>query len=215
MSDAHGRSVVHLDGCADRHLEHYLDPAGSRAYWTYDQPSDPDRLTALDFLAPTLLSLRPTHMHVVPLFQPSGAHAELRRAMEAVLQLPPADFLDLDLMEPDGHWATVRRAMAASEKVIWWTAVSVSKTLHRKRPDLVPVFDSEVFVFYLGKRPSGRAAPGRFWPSLQADLLEHRELLEEWRNRHQPKDGPRLSLLRVADIVVWEHQVTGCSAGRA
>jgi hypothetical protein len=212
MLTASVRSASELRPCADRHLADYLDPAGRRAYWTYDQPSDPDRLTALDCLAPMLLSLRPTYEHVVPLFQPSGPYAELRRQMEAVLALPPADFLDLDLGDPDGPWATVRRAMAASEKVPWWTAVSVSKTLHRKRPDLVPVYDSKVFAFYLGRPPSGRGAPGRFWPALQADLRDHRALVTHWRDGHQPQNGPRLSALRVADIVVWEHQVTGCSA---
>lgn len=102
MLTASVRSASELRPCADRHLADYLDPAGRRAYWTYDQPSDPDRLTALDCLAPMLLSLRPTYEHVVPLFQPSGPHAELRRQMEAVLALPPADFLDLDLGDPDG-----------------------------------------------------------------------------------------------------------------
>ncbi|RJK94739.1 DUF6308 family protein [Vallicoccus soli] len=206
------RSVSELRPCGDRHLDDHLDPTGGRAYWTYDQPSEPDTLTPLDCLAPTLLSLRLTFDNVVPLFQPAGPHAELRRCMQAVLDLPPVDFLELDLADPASPWATVRRAMIASEHVPWWTAVSVSKVLHRKRPDLVPVYDSQVFAFYFGRPPSGRGAPGRFWPRLQSDLGEQWALVDAWRHRHQPPEGPRLTLLRVADIVIWEHQVTGCSA---
>lgn len=207
-----GRSIGDLQQCAAAHLRHYLDPAAGRAYWTYDVASDPATLTALDCLAPNLLSVSVKDPVVIPMFKPSGPLRELHDAMQAVLDLPDEpDFLELDLTDATGPWAVVRNAMRKSENrdgvATGITAVGVSKILHRKRPSLVPVYDSKVFAFYFGRGPSGRRAPRHFWPTLQLDLQDNQTWVAALRNELLPAGGPPLSTLRAADIVIWEHMV--------
>lgn len=217
-------SVRALQACAAGHFADYTcnRPVGNRptrAFAAYDRQGDPTQLTPTDCLAPNLLSMRLGFAEVVPMFQlrDAGAgappHAELLEAMQGVLDDPRSStdrFVSLDLEDPHGVWSVVRHAMAASENVPGLTAVAVSKILHRKRPELVPIYDSKVFEFYLGKRPSGKSAPSRFWPAIQADIRDNEEWLLELADSVRTADGRKVSPLRVADIVIWEHQVTGC-----
>jgi len=85
-------------------------------------------------------------------------------------------------------------------------ASKVTKILHRKRPRLVPIFDSRVGGFY------GVAAgkPWDMWPIIQEELRAHGEWLKELAGPHRTPDNHELSLLRTLDIVVWEH-TQGCS----
>jgi hypothetical protein len=210
-------SIASLHACAERHLRHYIDPHGPRAFTAYDRQGDPARLEPVDCLAPVLLSVRLTYGQVIPLFQPEGAGAALRWAMQAVLDDPAcatADFLDVSLDPDAGPWALVDRAIVAGKDVAEVKAVAITKILHRKRPHLVPIFDKKVYRFYLGENPSSGAyqdTPRRLWPVLQHDLRSHREWLTKLAAPVLTPDGRSLSPLRAADIVIWEHQVTGCA----
>ena len=46
---------------------------------------------------------------------------------------------------------------------------------------------------------------------LQSDLRANRAWLASLAARMQTPDGRDLSALRTADIVIWEHMVTGCT----
>ncbi|MFE2830478.1 DUF6308 family protein [Streptomyces mirabilis] len=214
-------SIGTLRGCAEKHLQTYIDPRGPRAFRTYDWQGDPERLSPLDCLAPALLSVRIGYKQVVPLFRPDGPGAEVLRAMEAVLaneMCATADFLDVTLDARRGPWSLVDRALVATGEAGGtglpdFKAVAVTKILHRKRPNLVPIFDRNIYQFYLGENPISGAykdTPRRLWPLLQADLHSQKEWIQDLIAAIRTPDDRRLSLLRAADIIIWEHAASGC-----
>lgn len=213
MSGAH--SIIELASCASRHIDDYTARDGGRAFWTYDRDDGAEVLTPLDCLAPVLLSVRTSYRDVIPLFAAAGPHAELLGAMNLVLGDPrsaSADFLDLDLDDRSTPWGLVRSALGASEPVPNLTAVYVTKVLHRKLPLLVPLYDSVVYRFYMGKAPSGRHAPTRLFAALQRDVRDHRDWLADLANGRLTSDGRPLSVLRATDIAIWQHVMSGCAA---
>lgn len=203
-----------LKGCASDHLDAYTDPASDYAFWTYDRQGDSDTLAPVDFLAPELLSVEVRRTWVRDLFKPSGPWSELRTAMQAVLdddECRTADFTKVDL--GDSSWKLVDAAVYAAGNVRQFRGVAVTKTLHRKRPELVPILDSVVYRFYMGKKmrpvPFGDT-PRAFWPVLQSELkANHAWLAEVVADRETP-DHRQLSVLRAADIIVWTHSATKC-----
>ncbi|MGY1659638.1 DUF6308 family protein [Geodermatophilus sp. SYSU D00705] len=220
------RSIRDLEACAAGHIAHYTAPQGPRAFHTYDHLGTPDALHPLDCLAPALLSTPASWKTVVPLFQPEGPGAELRKAMQAVLDAPASsttDFLAVDLDNPPAAWAAVDVAVEAcrtrAADVSGFKESSLTKTLHRKRPTLVPIFDSEVYAFYFGHKP--RFSRGRdytqaaraLWRRQQADLGTHWEWIAGLGRGVRTPDGRPISVLRTADIVIWEHQI-GCPSPR-
>ncbi|MFE4956204.1 DUF6308 family protein [Streptomyces sp. NPDC056653] len=217
------KSVGALRGCAEGHLRAYTDPRGPRAFTTYDRQGDPDRLSPLDCLAPALLSVSIDYKQVVPLFRPDGPGAEVLEAMQAVLAdkaCVVADFVDVTLDPFEGPWSLVDRALVATGEaggtgLRGLKAVAVTKILHRKRPHLVPIFDRSIYRFYLGEKPVPGAyknTPRRLWPLLQTDLRSQREWISDLAAPIRTPDGRPLSLLRAADIIIWEHEAAGCGA---
>lgn len=207
-------SLAQLRGCADAHLARYLDPDHPlpRAFAAYDRAGDsaPDHVTALDVLAPVLLSVRISYAEVVPMFASTGPHRELRDALDAVLGdqgCRTADFLEVNLSTDVGPWALVLAAFRAAYPVPRIKTVTVSNILHRKRPRLVPIYDRWVRRFYLGAPSQRHDAHEAFWPALQADLRAHVDWLSDTVDRHQSAAEGALTPLRAADIIIWEHQV--------
>lgn len=80
----------------------------------------------------------------------------------------------------------------------------MTKILHRKRPYLVPIFDSKVAQFY-GTTP---AKPRELWPALQRDVQDHGPWLNQLAKGILTPDGRPLSRLRALDIVIWEHMTS-------
>ncbi|MFD5857606.1 DUF6308 family protein [Streptomyces chartreusis] len=215
------RTIGTLRGCAAKHLQAYTDPRGPRAFRTYDWQGDPERLSPLDCLAPALLSVHMGYKQVVPLFRPDGPGAEVLQAMEAVLAdkaCTTADFLDVTLDPPTGPWSLVDRALVATGEaggtgLPVFKAIAVTKILHRKRPNLVPIFDASVYQFYVREKPvvgAYKDTPRRLWPLLQADLRRHRDWIQDLIVPIRTPDERPLSLLRAADIIIWEHTASGC-----
>jgi hypothetical protein len=81
-------NLADLQVCAAEHLDRYMTDRDHRAFHTYDRLGDPDVLSPLDCLAPVLLSLRMTYAEVIPMFADNGPHADLRAAIQAVLDDP-------------------------------------------------------------------------------------------------------------------------------
>jgi hypothetical protein len=219
-------SIRDLRHCAAGHVAHFTDPSGNRGFHTYDWLGDPATLTPLDCLAPALLSVPIGYRQVVPLFRPDGPGAKVREAMQAVLDdhgCAVADFLDIDLNDSVGPWALVEAAILStgpngtSAPVPDFKAVAVTKILHRKRPNLVPIFDSQIYRFYVGQAPPYGAydeTPKKLWPRLQADLQANRRWVARLAAGFRTPDDRPLSILRAADITIWEHRVTGCLGER-
>jgi hypothetical protein len=142
--------------------------------------------------------------------------------MQAVLDAEgsdTADFLTLDLDDPPPAWAAVDAAVAAcrttAANVPYFKESSLTKTLHRKRPQLVPIFDSAVYRFYFGRNPQfsywseHTAAARALWRRQQRDLVANRDWITHLARETPTPDRRAVSVLRTADIVIWEHQI-GC-----
>lgn len=201
-------SVADLTSCATSHLDHYLDPAGPRAFHAYDLLGDEHRLEPGDLLAPALLDAPLRGAHVIAMHRPDGPYAHLRVALQGVLDDldgRTARFEDQDLEAAGGPWSRVKEALVASDSTPDIKASKVTKILHRKRPNLVPIFDSRVSAYY----GVSTRAPWLFWPVLQADVLKQRTWLDELTAGRETPDRRPLSVLRAVDIVVWEHTM-GC-----
>lgn len=197
---------------AESLLEEYVGPRrrGLRyAYPYYDglvTNSDPDLLCTGDLLAPCLLGagVDVDRMHtltaLLPLLQraldklPPGI--ELIEADEVTLDLVAALYDPLD--DPDVSDRDVKGSL-------------IAKVLHRKRPALVPLFDSKVRVFYQHEHCVPPAPKdGRSWREymqLLVRAMQHdlRENADEFRRLTSlvPASGPPLTPLRILDIVVW------------
>lgn len=203
-----------LERCARDHLDAYMDPTSDYAFQTYDRQGDPHTLTPVDFFAPELLSVDIWRTWVRDMFKPSGPWSDLRAAMQAVLDddaCRTADFIDVDLS--GGAWKRVDAAVYAAGNVKRFRGVAVTKTLHRKRPNLVPILDSVVFKFFMGKKMRSGPfdeTPRAFWPVLQSELRANRDWLAEVVADRKTPDNRPLSVLRAADIIVWTHATTGC-----
>lgn len=201
-------TVLSLSACAAHHLRTYTDPRGNRAFAAYDRLGAPNQLDPVDVLAPGILQAPVRGQHVIAMFQPDGPFAELRQALQAVLADEAATlarFEEQDLNSPDGPWGLVRNALRASDRTPRIKASIVTKILHRKRPHLVPIFDSKVAQFY-GATP---ARPWDLWPLLQQDVQQQGSFLDRLAYRITTPDGRPISRLRTLDIVIWEHMTSG------
>lgn len=203
-------SVFALKGCAAEHLQSYVEPNSPRAFRAYDRLGDADRLGPLDALAPGLLDAPVRRADVVRMFSTDESpFTKLRVAMQDLLDATnPTEpsFADLDLEDPAGPWGLMSAVLLLSDNTPGLKASKVTKMLHRKRPELAPIFDSKVAAFY------GETArkPSLLWPKLQHDLRENHDQLAHLADGVVTPDGRQISLLRVLDIVVWEHVVTDC-----
>ncbi len=214
-------SLGSLRGCAELHLTEYTAPDGSFAFRTYDNlwGRAGMALTPLDVLAARLLAMPIGWEQVIPMFASvENRSTTLLRQMQTVLDDPAAQsaqFVDLSSLD-DPPFALFRAACLATErsgsepKPKGWTAVGVSKVLHRLLPNLVPIIDSQVLGFY-GLRAGSN--PGRFYGRLQSDLQAHRDWMQALADQWETDDGRPLSLLRAADIIIWRHRTAGCTAG--
>jgi hypothetical protein len=190
-------------------LADYSAAAGKRAFHVYDIQGDPTSLSPVDLLAPSLLDAPLRGRLVIDMYRPVGPYRRLREALEAVIQDPQArsaSFAEVDLNAGTGPWSLVDTALRASDDTPHIKASKVTKILHRKVPDLVPIFDRLVAEFY----GCSTLRPWTFWPMVQADVRANMALLTRLGSTVRTPDGRPVSVLRVLDIVVWEH-CQGCS----
>lgn len=183
-------------------LDRYTDPASHFAFNTYDRLPNPDApLTPEDVLLANLLSLRLGWPEVTPLFAAGDDKPQaLRRALEEALTWlrdAPAFEESASIEELEDVLAPVARANQATEGVSQWTAVTVSKVLHRRLPHIVPIIDSRVRAFY------GVTKPAEVRSALWRDIRANLDWLPELAGCYRTSDGRALSVLRCADILIW------------
>jgi Trp operon repressor len=85
----------------------------------------------------------------------------------------------------------------------------VSKVLHRKRPDLVPLYDSRIFQAYTAPGAVPRATD-RSWQNFMAllcmqmreDLRTQSDAFDELVRLAEEQEAP-VTRLRILDILVW------------
>lgn len=186
-------------------LSKYTSLRGGYAFRTYDvQPAHRNGgLLPEDILAANLLSLRLSAGDVIPLFAegdeaPQKLLEAMNRALAALREVRPfeahASTADLDLT-----LATLVNANEAAKKMPGWTSVTVSKVLHRHAPQIVPIIDSRVRSFYGAKKNQDQKLYHQVW----SDLRENKGWLTELGRDYRTADSRELSLLRVADILIW------------
>lgn len=185
-------------------LDDYLNPSYDYAWPAYDTlvtNSSPTLVTG-DLLAPALLD----------------AHVDSARFGVLVAMLPDlagvgdlprtamADASDADIAQVAALFAVLDSPIFRRRGV---RGTILSKVLHRKRPDLVPLYDSRIDAGY---RTSGRLPtdPHGSWvefmdvlcrmmrDDLQRESAAFSELLRSAKER-----GAELTPLRILDILVW------------
>ena len=213
------RSIVELEKCAMHHLDHYMSPLGPRNFLVYDVQGDPSSFQPVDAMAAGLLAVRIKPSTIKAMFQEDQSSPHVRLRMKVVELLAEAtrgidsdDFFQLaDPGDPSKLWQLVQECFdSVSPKAVKGIrSVTLSKMLHRKLPYLVPIVDSEVASFY--KDSVDR--PADLFKKMKFDWGSNRSTIDDWAKGRRTSDNRPVSTLRIADIVIWEHVVTGCTSG--
>jgi hypothetical protein len=183
----------------------YLDPDTGWAYPAYDG-YDSDRargpLVDADFLAPVLLNVR---MSIATYGNLVGVRDVLQ---EKLSKLPERGLLeatgeDIDRVADLYSVIDAKRTHGAR-------ATTLSKVLHRKRPDLIPLYDTQVRRTYMGcpDAPVNAGGRTRSWrqmmaeliPAIQHDLEVERAFYDEVA---EYASDPVITPLRALDIIAW------------
>ena len=188
----------------DEVLLDYVDIRNGYSYPAYDRlvTNGGPQLVDGDLLAPTLMGV-----HI-----DAGRFTLLREmlpALEAVSELPEVSLEDADddhVMCVAGLFGILDEPRYAGRGV---RGTIVSKVLHRKRPDLVPIYDSRIFEAYTAPGVLPRS-PDHSWQQfmhslcsqMRADLQAERETFNELQLVAEEAGAP-LTKLRILDILVW------------
>lgn len=141
----------------ERQLATYCSPVSQYAWPHYDRDPIPGALTAVDLLAPSLLSYPINAIYLRKLLrqQPSpDAYERLRVALEVVIA--ETDEAATTFIASIGQRSQAHRNRVGdrwSLRCRWYRSAGpdVSRShqiLHRSRPDLVPIIDSRLRAFY-------------------------------------------------------------------
>ncbi len=188
----------------DQVLLDYLDVRNGYAYPAYDRlvTNGSPELVDGDLLAPLLIG---AHLD-------GGRFSLLREmmpALEAVADLPAVPLQDADedhVMCVAGLFGILDEPRYAGRGI---RGTIVSKVLHRKRPDLVPLYDSRIFEAYTAPGAIPRS-PHLSWQQFMAmlctqmrdDLRAEAAAFAELERLAAEHDAP-VTPLRILDILVW------------
>jgi hypothetical protein len=183
----------------------YVEPDGAYAFPAYDElvTNGTAELVDGDLLAPSLLGAHVDYARFVLLKR------MLPSLRDGLAALPSTALEETD----DAGIAAVARCFAVLDEPVFVRAGArgtiVSKVLHRKRPDLLPLYDSRIWTAYTVSGAIGRGSH-RPWVevmqalchSMRADISHN---LAEFRALQATagEKGARLTLLRILDILVW------------
>lgn len=165
-----------------------------------DRPEISCKFTAEDLLAVTMLSVRIEGYHALEILQ-----YRARELNDLLSQIPPG----LDLHDPEAAAHIARGGPA------WrlWDAicdieprpesnrigpVTAGKLLARKRPRLLPVYDSRIKKVL--NRPR---TDNQWWHDLRDQLVNDPGLIQELESVRIRADAGHMSLLRVFDVMCW------------
>ena len=188
----------------DQVLLDYLDVRNGYAYPAYDRllTNGTAELVDGDLLAPTLMGVDIDR----------GRFALLREmlpALDAVADLPQVPLHDADedhILCVAGLFGILDEPRYAGRGV---RGTIVSKVLHRKRPDLVPLYDSRIFEAYTAPGALPRSTD-RAWADFIFDLC--RQMRDDLQAEAEAFDaleqlaaeeGHPVTRLRILDILVW------------
>lgn len=177
--------------------EYTTDPAYTGAHFhdlTYSGPSHPDHFDIADIASLSLLSVTLNGPMARELMENSDISTELAREFDRDL----GDLTDADVqkLESDdglnGAWRLIRRVHGVGR-------TRTSKLLARKRPRLVPIWDSVI------SRVLGLDRTTDYWTLFHRALTADDRALDKRLSALAHKAGvaDRYSRLRVLDILAW------------
>jgi hypothetical protein len=193
-------------------VKRYLapDPATGRARYSGayferlggggDRPEAACQFTAEDLLAVTMLSVRIEGYHALDVL-----HYQAHDLNDLLSEIPP----DIALQDPRAE------GLIADGGPAWklWDMlcdieprpedhrigpVAAGKLLARKRPDLIPVYDSRIKKVL--KRPR---VDNRWWHDLRGGLVNNQDFVRELESVRDRAGADHMSLLRVFDVMCW------------
>lgn len=154
-------------------------------------PRERNTIDVEDLYSPTLLSAA---------IRRSAGQVILERA-DTITGLLHAVDHDVPLWDPDG--ATVNRALEAAERlvkelqsVLHVGPTRASKLVAAKRPQLIPIWDSQISKA-LG---AGRMSWHQYWMAWRRSITP---AVGELRSIASEVEHPNLSPLRTIDIIIW------------
>ncbi|HEU0102481.1 MAG TPA: DUF6308 family protein [Mycobacteriales bacterium] len=188
----------------DQVLLDHLDTRNSWSYPAYDRlvTNGSAVLVDGDLLAPNLIGAEVDRGRFLLL-------RELMPRVAGVADLPPVGLEDADddvVDQVAALFAVLDEAPYAGRGV---RGTIVSKVLHRKRPDLVPLYDSRIFESYTAPGAIERSAH-RTWRQSMTLLL--RQMRADLQAEAAAFDalvalaegaGAPLTRLRILDILIW------------
>jgi len=188
----------------DQVLLDYLDPRNGYAYPSYDTlvTNGCAQLVDGDLLAPALMGVDLDRARFRLL-------RDMLPALEGVADLPPVALQDAD----DDHVLCVAGIFGMLDEPRYAgrgvRGTIVSKVLHRKRPDLVPLYDSRIFEAYTAPGALPRSTD-RSWQQFMAllcaqmreDLRAEADAFARLEALAADADAP-VTQLRILDILVW------------
>jgi hypothetical protein len=179
----------------------YFESMGRPLASSGAEDPEPDAFTVEDALAPSLLSAPLKPEQILALLRANG---DLSPLLEAVgVDTPLAQAEDYDPGSPSRRWEAARDAYAMLRSIDGVGRTRATKLLHRKRPHLLPVWDSVVSTALRYGRADDWAVMQTVMrdPKLTARLHSIRK-----DARADSRIGGRvdqLSDLRLIDIIVW------------
>jgi hypothetical protein len=186
------------------------DPATGRARYSGayferlcgggDQKEVADQFTAEDLLAVTMLSVRIEKYHALYVLdyhadELNGLLAQIPQ--DIALQDPAARDLIASGSPAQRLWGAICDIKPRTkDKRIG--PVAAGKLLARKRPNLLPVYDSRIKLVL--KRPR---IDSRWWHDLHCQFIHDQGLVQELRSVRDSAGAGHMSLLRVFDVMCW------------
>lgn len=177
---------------------------------TTARPGATDEITDTDLIALSMLGIRVTGYQALTIMQ--KRHQDIRHLLARI----PAharieDDASADLLARDRPawelWELLRDIQDRTKEARLG-AVAAGKLLARKRPDLIPIEDSQIAAV-LSRKPPDRDE--RWWSDVRSAALDDRPDASGttlWRYLTRLRDHAgrdHLPLLRVLDIICWMH----------
>ena len=188
----------------DQVLLDHLDTRNSWSFPSYDRlvTNGSSELVDGDLLAPVLIGTAVDRDRFLLL-------RELMPRIAGVADLPPVPLQDADdevVAQVAALFAVLDDAPYAGRGV---RGTILSKVLHRKRPDLVPLYDSRIFESYTAPGAIERSSHRSWQESMTLLLRQMRADLQQEADtftaleRVAAAAGAQLTRLRILDVLVW------------
>jgi hypothetical protein len=206
-------SVIDLRDKAESSLSRYCDENSLYAWPWYDNDNNPNILSAFDLLAPSFLNYHIPHeirQNMLVHRSEENPYAVLKSMMSDFLTNierldPKFEEMPIGVFdEPDDspYGGLLKLIEFTNSECSGLSGVAVTKILHRKRPNLVPLIDRRIRTFYFGKNSGSDLSLLKL---IHKDLQsrETTTLLDNLRKNYVLAHNLKMSRLRALDIIVW------------